>query len=101
MIDLSLREATSREQVDQFMDHDAVSDTRFEGAIRRLYKSLETDEQRSLAATVYAVWRQAEAQDDVILGEHAEHIDGTRDYIYQVTPMIVEHDGCGPTGRAA
>lgn len=101
MMDIQLREATSREQVDGFQAHDATSDMRFRSSIKKLYASLTTPEQKELCALLYAVWEQAENADDALLDEHGNHIDGTREYIFQVTPMLVELDGCGPNGRAA
>lgn len=82
--------AEARDQVDGFIAHDAVSDTTFESAIRRLYAMLDTEEQRQQAAKVYAVWKQAEIQDDVILADHAQHIDRTRVVLFQNTPMFVD-----------
>jgi hypothetical protein len=89
-MDEQLLVAEAREQVDDFIAHDSVSDTTFEAAIRRLYATLDSEEQKQLAASVYAVWKAAEIQDDVILGDHAQHIDRTRVLMFQNTPMFVD-----------
>lgn len=92
-LDEQLLVAEARDQVDEFTTHDATSDMKFRAAIRRLYKTLDTDEQRELCALVYSEWDGAESEDDVILRDHADHIDRTRFVLYANTPLFTDPEG--------
>lgn len=83
----------ARDQVDTFTVHDAASDMKFRSAIRRLYRTLDTDEQRELCALVYSEWDGAESEDDSLLRDHADHIDRTRFTLYANTPLFTDPEG--------